>query len=56
MEHNGYVMEDHALACNSCYSWATSGIYGNDPNCPTGREIRANVRKEHQIAWNNTTN
>lgn len=47
MEMSGNVMEDHALSCDSCYKWATSGNYGNEPTCQTGQEIRDHVRKEH---------
>ena len=47
MEHTGYNMEDHALSCDTCYKWATSGNYGNEPTCPKGRDIRADARYMH---------
>jgi hypothetical protein len=40
-------LTNHALSCDVCYKWASSGNYGNEPACRTGQEIRENLRQIH---------
>ena len=44
-------MTDHALACETCYNWVTSGDFGNNPTCPEGKDIREEIRTDHEKVW-----
>jgi len=47
-------MTDHALSCDVCYSWVTSGDFGNNPKCQTGTEIRQEIIKDNEMVWEST--